>query len=103
MPPPVPQPTRRQLLLAGSALLGSGLLAACGQDELFAGSHAGPLSSPALVRFSTEAQLLCTSLVVRSGNAFLLRSGLLGVLLSAGALGCLLLRLTARARPFPLR
>ncbi|KAB1901117.1 polysaccharide deacetylase, partial [Micrococcus luteus NCTC 2665] len=46
MPPPVPQPTRRQMLLAGSALLGSGLLAACGQDgEDAAASSSVPTSS----------------------------------------------------------
>ena len=42
MPPPVPQPTRRQMLLAGSALLGSGLLAACGQDGEDAASSSVP-------------------------------------------------------------
>ncbi|MCV7578034.1 polysaccharide deacetylase family protein [Micrococcus luteus] len=45
MPPPVPQPTRRQMLLAGSALLGSGLLAACGQDGEDAASSSVPTSS----------------------------------------------------------
>ena len=46
MPPPVPQPTRRQMLLAGSALLGSGLLAACGQDgEDAPSSSSEPASS----------------------------------------------------------
>ncbi|WP_430754088.1 polysaccharide deacetylase family protein [Micrococcus luteus] len=46
MPPPVPQPTRRQMLLAGSALLGSGLLTACGQDgEDAPSSSSEPASS----------------------------------------------------------
>ena len=55
MPPPVPQPTRRQLLLAGSALLGSGLLAACGQDGEDAASSSVPTSSaPTIVIVSSE-------------------------------------------------